>query len=116
MVRKPYALVLIVDVIQQQQQAEAFLKKLDEQLKDRGSQRMHRSTMVLRLPNTRFAPRLVNYLPQETCYAIVNEQLLASDDLAVLQGVIDACLGKSTDKKLHEEQVFVDARQQTSGV
>ncbi len=32
--------------------------------------------------------------------------------MATLQGLIDASLGKATDKKLNEDQVFVDARAQ----
>ena len=111
-VRKPYGLVLIVDVIQNVQQAEAFLKKLDEQLKERGSQRVQLKHNGFDIAQHTIRPKGGELLPQETFYALVDEQLLASDDLAVLQGLIDAAAGKATDKKLNADPVFLEAREQ----
>lgn len=111
-VRKPYALVLIVDVIQHEQQAANFLLKLDNQLKERGSQRVQLKHSNIEIAQHTIRPKGGELLPQETFYAIVGEQLLASDDLITLQGLIDAALGKATDKKLDKDAVFTDARQQ----
>lgn len=111
-VLKPYALVLIVDVIQHEQQAQDFLKKLDDQLKDRGSQRVQLKHNGVDIAQHTIRPKGGELLPQETFYAVVNEQLLASDDLTVLHGLIDASQGKATDKKLNADPIFVEARQQ----
>ncbi len=110
-VRKPYALVLIVDVIQHEEQAAEFLKKLDNQLKERGSQRVQLKHANVDIAQHTIRPKGGELLPQETFYAVVNEQLLASDDLATLQGLIDASQGKATDKKLNTDAVFTEARQ-----
>lgn len=111
-VRKPYALALIVDVIQQQQQAQQFLKDLDNQLKERGSQRVQLKHNNVEIAQHTIRPKGGELLPQETFYAVVDEQLLASDDLATIQGLIDAALGKGTEKKLNTDPVFTEARQQ----
>ena len=111
-VRKPYALVLIVDVVQNKEKADEFLKKLDNQLKERGSQRSQLKHNGIDIAQHTIRPKGGELLPQETFYALVDEQLLASDDLATLQGLIDASQGKATDKKLNAEPVFVEARQQ----
>lgn len=110
-VRKPYSLVLIVDVIQHQQQAEAFLKKLDNQLKERDSQRAQLKHAGVEIIQHTIRPKGGELLPQETFYALVDEQLLASDDLATLQGLIDAAQGKATDKMLNVDSAFTESRQ-----
>ncbi len=110
-VRKPYALVLIVDVVQHEKEAAQFLEKLDNQLKDRGSQRTQLKHQGFDIAQHTIRTK-GELLPQETFYVVVNEQLLASDDLNTLQGLIDAAIGKATDKKLDADPVFKEVREQ----
>ena len=111
-VRKPYAMVLIVDVVQHEKEVADFLKKLDTQMQERKSQRVQLKHNNVEIVQYVIRPKGGELLNQETFYAVVNEQLLASDELITLQGLIDASQGKATDKKLNTEPVFTDARQQ----
>ncbi len=111
-VQKPFSLVLIVDVINKQKETEDFLKKLDNQLKERGAKRNQLQHAGVNIAQHTLPRQNGELLPQNTFYAVVNEQLLASDDLGTLQGLIDAASGSGAGSKLNNDEVFQSARKQ----
>jgi len=111
-VSKPFALALIVDVVDKATETTKFLEKLDGQLKERGAQAhklTHNGAQIVQHTLPRQSGEL---LPQETFYTIVNEQLLASDDLGTLKDLIDASAAAQPAGKLNADPVFVEARKQ----
>ncbi|MCC6512149.1 MAG: hypothetical protein IT423_23835 [Pirellulaceae bacterium] len=111
-VRKPFALGLVVDVINREAQTRQFLMKLDNQLKERGSKRTQLKHADVDIAQHRLPHLKGELLPQDTFYAVVNEQMLASDDLGTLQAMIEAALGKATGDKLDKDPTFLAAREQ----
>lgn len=109
-VRKPFSLALIVDVVDRAKETKQFLQKLDQQLKDRGApmhKLTHNKTEIVQHTLPRQGGEL---LPQETFYAVVNEQLLASDDLNTLKALIEASGEGDAAKMLGADPTFQAAR------
>lgn len=111
--RKPFSLALVVDVVNKKVQTDNFLTKLNAQLKERGAQMVRLSHNGAEIIQNTLPRQSGELLPQETFYAVVNEQLLASDDVNTLKELIDASSSAETAPgKLNADPVFTEARQQ----
>lgn len=111
-VRKPFALALIVDVVDKAKETKEFLERLDKQLKERGApiQKLtHAGAQIVQHTLPRQSGEL---LPQETFYSVVNEQLLASDDLATIKSLIDASNKGDASQMLAADPLFKAAREE----
>ena len=112
-VRKPFALALIVDVVDKAAQTQTFLGKLNQQLKERGAQMRKLSHNNVEVVQHTLPRQNGELLPQETFYAVANEQLMASDDLNTLKALLDAgSTGAAAATTLSADPVFQAARQQ----
>ncbi|MGN6546508.1 MAG: hypothetical protein ACTHK7_15745 [Aureliella sp.] len=109
---KPFALALIVDVVNKAPQTEQFLEKLNAQLKERGAEFKQLSHNGAEITQNTLPRQSGELLPQETFYTVVNEQLIASDDLQTLKDLIDASSAEKTSGKLNADPVFTEARSQ----
>ncbi len=107
--RKSFALALIVDVVDKADQTKKFLEKLDQQLKDRGARYESQTYSDIRIVQHSLKRQSGELLPQETFYAVVDEQLFVSDDLTTIKALIDSAK-QGNSKALNTDAAFVASR------
>ncbi len=105
--QKPYSVCLVVDVAGKQKEVEKLLEKVDTELKARKatSQKIdHQGKAITKYTLPRGAGQL---MIRESLYAVVDDYLLAADDLASLQALIDAKMA-GLNSSLAKSQLFQD--------
>lgn len=112
-VRKPYAIILIADVDDDPVLNARMLKRFDEQLKQQKVQAQKSTLPYQDVVITKYVlpSRPGEFLQQDSFIAVVNGQLLASDDEAMIKQLIDRAKGRLNDRNLASDQLFQKSRQ-----
>jgi hypothetical protein len=110
--RKPFSLALIADVVDDPKLIEQMFQRLEKQLSDRGVQATKLSfdgENITKHSHKQSGELLI----RETYYSVVNNLLLTTDDLPLIQDMISGVKGKPfKTPRLASDSVFVEARKQ----
>lgn len=110
--RKPYAIALIVDVVEDKKVVDKLLSALEARLVEKKAGIAKSTFDGESITKYTLQPRPGELLTQETYFAVVNQQLLSSDNEQVLHDMISRAKGKSTGKVLLNETVFNEGRKE----
>jgi hypothetical protein len=112
-VRKPYSLALIVDIVDRVEAAQTLLNNLQQQMTERGARVQTANAGAVEIVHYTLPRQNGELLPQETCHAIVNQQLLVADDLPTLQGLIQSAQAPAAAPgMLSADAVFTAGREE----
>ena len=110
--RKPFALALILDIVDDRKQVDKLTSGIDAQLIERKAKKRtfnFEGETVNQYSLTRTGELLV----QETYFAVVDRQLFSADDEQLIKDLISRAKGKpTTTKALETDATFVKGREQ----
>jgi len=104
--QKPFTMALLLDVAGNVVDTENLLRRIDKELKDRKatSKDLEYQGVKIKQYTMPRAPGAI--VVRESLYALAGDQLFAADELATIQSMIDASLGKA-QSSLSKLPVFV---------
>ena len=110
--RKPYAILLIADVDNDPEINARMLQRFDDQLAQQNSQAQKSTFNYQNITVTKYVlpSRPGEFLRQDSFIAIVEGQLLASDDEAMIKQLIDRAQGRIKDRNLAKDALFQQSR------
>jgi hypothetical protein len=109
---KPFSMALIADVADNPEKLDGFFQRIEKNLVERGSQTSTLTHDGHKI--TKYSLKQAHELQiRETFYCVVNNQLLSTDDEALIKDLIAGVKGKPmTSKPLAAEAVFVESRKE----
>jgi hypothetical protein len=92
--QKPYTVALVLDVAGNVVGTQSLLERIDKELKDRKATSQDLEYQGVKITQYTLPRGAGEIVVRESLYALVGDQLFAADELATMQGMIDASQGK----------------------
>lgn len=107
---KPFALALIAEVVDDEALNEQMMQKFESQLDPKKTKKSESSHKDVTITKYRLPPRAGELIYQDSYFAIVDGNLISTDDLDLIKELIDRINGDLEESSLSDDSDFVEGR------